>query len=168
MERLFLTFSADKLRQLEGRIQECLNRLSPEQVWWRASEENNSVANLVLHLTGNVRQWILSSIAGAPDTRQRDAEFAARGDADLARLRNTLSEVVQHAVQIIETLPVDRLTTQIRVQGYDKTIAEAIYHVVGHFAEHTGQIIYITKSLRKEDLGFYRHLNASAHTEKTP
>jgi hypothetical protein len=54
------------------------------------------------------------------------------------------------------------------VQGYDKSILEAIYHVVEHFSLHTGQIIYATKLLRKEDLGFYKHLNHTTHSEKTP
>jgi uncharacterized damage-inducible protein DinB len=168
MERLFLAFSADKLRQLKSRIDECLERLTEEQIWYRPSEENNSIANLVLHLTGNVRQWIISAVGGAQDSRQRDAEFAARGEANLLDLRAKLTDAVAQASNIIETLPVERLMTTVHVQGYDKTVMEAIYHVVGHFAEHTGQIIYITKSIRKEDLGFYRHLNATKHTEKTP
>ena len=168
MEQLFLSFSADKLRQLESRIEQCLDRLSPEQIWWRSSEENNSIGNLVLHLTGNVRQWILSAVGGAPDTRERDAEFAARSQANLREVRSRLADTVAQASMLIEGLPAERLAARIQVQGYEKTVLEAIYHVVGHFAEHTGQIIYITKTLRKEDLGFYKHLSAAAHTEKTP
>ena len=168
MEQLFLTFSVDKLRQLESRIEECLERLSPEQIWWRPSEENNSVANLVLHLTGNVRQWILSSVGGEADTRDRDAEFAPHAEADIPRLRSSLRATVERAVQIIQGLSAERLTQRVRVQGYDESVLGVVYHVVEHFAEHTGQIIYITKALRKEDLGFYKHLNAAAHTQKTP
>ena len=168
MERLFVTFSTSKLKQLESRIQECLDRLSPEQIWWRPSEENNSVANLVLHLTGNVRQWIISSVGGAEDTRERDAEFAARGQEDLRQLRSGLSDTVAQAVQTIEGLSAARLADSVRVQGYDKSVLEVVYHVVEHFSQHTGQIIYITKALQKQDLGFYSHLKSATHGEKTP
>lgn len=168
MERLFITFSVDKLRQLESRIQFCLDRLSPEQVWWRPSEENNSVANLVLHLSGNVRQWIISSIGNEPNARNRDSEFAARGDADVLALRVRLSETLEEAVQVIQSVTAERLTQRIIIQGFDVSVLEAIYHVVEHFAMHTGQILYITKLLRKEDLGFYRHLAGATHADKTP
>jgi uncharacterized damage-inducible protein DinB len=168
MERLFVAFSIDKLKQLEGRIQECLGRLSSEQIWWRPSEENNSAGNLVLHLTGNVRQWILTSLGGASDTRQRDAEFANQGELDIGEMSRALSDTVEQASQIIQNLSAERLTERVTVQGYDKSVLEVVYHVVEHFAQHTGQIIYITKALRKEDLGFYRHLQAASHTAKTP
>jgi uncharacterized damage-inducible protein DinB len=168
MERLFLSYSVEKLRQLEGRIQYCLDRLSQDEVWWRGAEECNSVANLVLHLCGNVRQWILTSIDGQPDQRHRDAEFAARGNVSIPELRTLLKETVDAATHAIERLPSSRLIETIHVQGYDKSVLEAIYHVVEHFSLHTGQILYATKLLRKEDLGFYRHLSNPIHNEKTP
>jgi uncharacterized damage-inducible protein DinB len=168
MERLFLSYSAEKLRQSQDRIQQCLERLSPDQIWWRGSDESNAIGNLVLHLCGNVRQWIITSIGGSPDTRDRDAEFAARGQVDAATLRSRLTATVDEAVQVIENVSPQRLTERVRVQGYDKSVLEAIYHVVEHFSLHTGQIIYATKLLRKEDLGFYKHLSQAAHSEKTP
>jgi uncharacterized damage-inducible protein DinB len=168
MDRLFIDFSIEKLRQLESRISHCLGLLSTEQIWWRGSEECNSVGNLVLHLSGNVRQWIISSIGGASDLRQRDSEFAARGNIDGAELRVQLTQTMDEAIRVIEGITLNRLSDTIRVQGYNKTVLEAVYHVVEHFSLHTGQIMYVTKLLRKEDLGFYRHLGAPAHREKTP
>ena len=168
MERLFLSYSVEKLRQSEERIQYCLDRLSPDEVWWRGAEECNSVANLVLHLCGNVRQWILASIDGQPDQRQRDAEFAARGNVSIAELRTVLKETVDEAIQAIGRVTPSRLVETVHVQGYDKSVLEAIYHVIEHFSLHTGQILYATKLLRKEDLGFYKHLSNPIHNEKTP
>ena len=78
-DRLFLDYSARKLRQYAGRIEDCLGRLNEEQIWARGAESENAVGNLVLHLAGNVRQWIVAAVGGRPDIRQRDAEFAARG-----------------------------------------------------------------------------------------
>ena len=168
MERLFIDFSVEKLRQQESRIQHCLGLLTHEQIWWRGSEESNSVGNLVLHLSGNVRQWIISSIGGAPDRRERDGEFAARGGVSVEDLRKTLNQTVEEAVAIVAGIEAERLTATVVVQGYNKSVLEVVYHVVEHFSLHTGQIMYVTKLLRKVDLGFYRHLQAPAHQEKTP
>ena len=77
IESLFLNSSVERLRLSESRIQHCLDRLTPEQIWWRGADQTNSVANLVLHLSGNLRQWIISSIGGAKDVRDRDAEIFA-------------------------------------------------------------------------------------------
>jgi uncharacterized damage-inducible protein DinB len=168
MERLFLSYSIEKMRQSEGRIQHCLQLLSADQVWWRGAEECNSVANLVLHLCGNVRQWIIASIGGQKDLRQRDSEFAARDDVSIQELRTMLQETVEEAVLTIGRVTPQRLTETVHIQGYEKSVLEAIYHVVEHFSLHTGQILYATKLLRKTDLGFYKHLDNPTHDEKTP
>jgi uncharacterized damage-inducible protein DinB len=167
-DRLFLEFSAKKLQQLAERIETCLGKLNAEQVWARGSDNENAVGNLVLHLCGNVRQWILSAVGGAPDSRDRDAEFAARGGASIEDLTGRLRAVVGEAAGVLESLPASRLTEHVVIQKYDVPVMEAIYHVVEHFAQHTGQIIFATKMLTSEDLGFYRHLRAAAHGEKTP
>lgn len=159
IESLFLNSSVERLRLSESRIQYCLERLTPEQIWWRGADQTNSVANLVLHLCGNVRQWIISSIGGATDVRDRDAEFDAREGTDPANLRRLLTETVSEATKVLERVPPERLKDVIQVQVYEKTVLEAIYHVIEHFALHTGQILYITKLVRNEDLGFYKYLN---------
>lgn len=160
IDRLFLDFSADKLQELASRIETCLGRLSEEQVWSRGQENENAVGNLVLHLCGNVRQWIISSIGGATDHRQRDREFAARGGRSKGQLSEQLRTTVQEAVAVIRALPAGRLTERRTIQGYEGSVLEAIYHVVEHFSMHTGQIIFATKMLTSADLGFYRHLQS--------
>ena len=166
--QLFLDYSVRKLRQLTARIEDCLGRLTEEQVWARGAESENAVGNLVLHLGGNLRQWIVSGVGGLPDTRQRDEEFAARSGQTPTGLAAGLRETVDRAAAVLEALPPERLTGHIRVQNYDLTVLEAVYHVVEHFSGHTGQIIYATKLLTGKDLGYYRHLNTAAHSEQTP
>jgi uncharacterized damage-inducible protein DinB len=168
-ERLFLDYSICKLRQQAGRIEDCLGRLTEEQVWARGADNENAVGNLVLHLSGNVRQWIVSGVGGRPDIRQRDAEFAARGGIAGAGLAAHLQGVIGEAAAVLEALSPDRLAERLTVQGYPVTVLEAIYHVVEHFSGHAGQIIYATKLLTGEDLGFHRHLKTTAaHAEGTP
>ncbi len=160
-DEIFLTFSAEKLEQLHGRIQDCLARLTPEQIWARTSENENAVGNLVLHLSGNVRQWIGSGVAGLPDNRQRDTEFDARGGTAPVELAELLKTRVAEAAAIIRGVPASRLTERITPQGYDVTVLEAIAHVVEHFSQHTGQVILLTKILTGKDLAYYQHLRGS-------
>jgi len=167
-DRLFLDFSVAKLNQLTARITDCLGRLREDQIWARESENVNAVGNLVLHLCGNVRQWIVASIGGEPDVRVRDLEFAARGGVNASELEAELRTTVAEAAGILTNLTASGLIEPVCIQGYDATVLEAIYHVVEHFAEHTGQIIYATKLLTGADLGYYRHLSRPKHSEKTP
>ncbi len=138
------------------RIARCLAMLSAKEIWWRAHPTSNSVGNLVLHLEGNVRQWIISGLGGAPDRRKRDREFAARGPIPrrvlLARLRNTVSE----ACRVLEKLSSRDLARDYVIQGFHLTGLNALSHVTEHFAYHTGQIILVTKLKRRRDLGFTR------------
>jgi uncharacterized damage-inducible protein DinB len=168
-DRLFLDYSARKLRQLSGRIEDCLGRLTHEQIWARGAGNQNAVGNLVLHLSGNVRQWIVAAIGGQADIRQRDAEFAARSGVGTSTLAEQLRGIVGEAAAVIETLAPERLCDNLTVQSYNVTMLEAIYHVVEHFSGHTGQIVYATKLITGEDLGYYSHLKTTAaHTERTP
>jgi uncharacterized damage-inducible protein DinB len=168
LDRMFLSFSRDKLFQYASRIESCLTKLSEEQIWARGSENQNSVGNLVLHLCGNVRQWIGTAVGCLPDLRERDAEFLARGgisgDDLIRRMRTTLAD----ADSVLSEVTVERLNHRVFVQGYEVTVHDAIYHVVEHFSMHTGQIIFATKLWTGEDLGFYRHLSQISHSEATP
>ncbi len=161
LERVFLEFSARKLEQFTRRVGDCLQRLSYEQIWGRGSGNENAAGNLVLHLCGNVRQWIGAGVAGMPDVRERDEEFSARGGFQAQDLINRLESTVAEAAGVIRAVSAERLRERISVQGYEITVLEAIYHVVEHFAQHTGQIIFITKAATGRDLGYYAHLKNS-------
>ena len=168
IETDFLNCSIEKLTELCGRIETCLGKLTADQVWMRGTENQNAIGNLVLHLNGNVRQWILSGIGGAPDARIRDEEFAARGGMEPEALGRRLREAVDGAVAILRSLPHERLTERTTIQGYDVTVLKAILHVVEHFSGHTAQIIFITKMVTGEDLGFYSYLSKpQSHAGKT-
>ena len=162
LDRLILDFSARKLQELMSRISDCLGPLSDDQIWARGGENENAIGNLVLHLAGNVRQWIVSGAGGRPDTRNRDAEFAARGGLSKAVVEARLRDTVVEAVAVIGELRPERLVERLIIQGYDVSVVDAVLHVVEHFSMHTGQIIFATKMLTGADLGFYRHLSKRA------
>jgi uncharacterized damage-inducible protein DinB len=167
--RILTDYSIRKLGQLTGRIETCLDQLTEEQIWARGGENENAMGNLALHLCGNVRQWIVAGVGGASDTRERDAEFAARGGIPAPELKRRLRATVDEASAVIQKVPAARLTERVVIQKYDVPVLEAILHVVEHFSMHTGQIIFATKMLTGADLGFYKHLrSATAHGQKTP
>jgi len=163
---LFIDCSCDTLKQHAERIDDCLGRLTTEQLWARSGKSDNSIGNLVLHLCGNVTQWICSGVGGQADHRDRDAEFAARGGAAPEELARRLNGVVSDAIAVIRGQS-GRLTEVIRPQGYTVTVMEAIYHVVEHFSGHAGQIIFATKLMVDQDLGFYKHLSKGAAQPET-
>jgi len=168
LEADFLATAAGTLAQNLDRIETCVPRLPVDAVWARASENENAVGNLLLHLEGNVRQWILSGVAGAPDTRDRSSEFSARSGAAATLLLANLRTTVVKAVDVIRSLPYARLAEQVSIQGYDTTVLSAIFHVAEHFSGHTYQIILITKHVTGEDLGFYAYLSGTGRNEATP
>lgn len=169
IESEFLKYSADKLTQLCGRVESCLDRLTPEQIWTRGSENQNAMGNLVLHLSGNVRQWILHGVGGEPDHRAREVEFSTREPHSTESLKQRLHSTVEQATQLLGSLPAEQLMERISIQGYDnRTKLQAIFHVVEHFSGHTGQIVFLTKWLTGEDLGFYAHLHNRDHGETVP
>ena len=162
LDRIFLDYSVAKLDQLTSRIDDCLSRLTEEQIWTRGSENENAVGNLVLHICGNLHQWIGAGVAGLPDIRVRDREFESRGPVPAQQLRERLAAAVAEATGIIRNVTAERLAESVHVQGYDVKVLEAILHVVEHFAQHTGQILFVTKLMTHQDLGYYRHLGGGA------
>jgi uncharacterized damage-inducible protein DinB len=153
---VFLSASVKRMQLSEDDIHRCLEKLSDEQMWHRGGDHENSIANLLLHLEGNLRQWFLHGINGQPDVRQRDSEFvlspSQRFDEILSRFSATLAE----CRNVIASLPPARLLEIIDPQptgGWGATtILEAIYRVIGHLQLHQGQIILLTKQLAGADL----------------
>ena len=137
------------------KIRKCLEILSEEEVWWRESEAENSVGNLLLHLSGNVRQWIISGLGNEPDRRDRPAEFAARGGMSRWEAFALLESTVKDACQVLNRLGEEDLLKERAIQRYRRTGLQAIFHVVEHFSYHTGQIVFVTKLRRHQDLRFY-------------
>jgi uncharacterized damage-inducible protein DinB len=138
------------------KIEQCLEHLSNEQVWARPNEASNSIGNLLLHLCGNVSQWIVGGVGNRPVERHRQQEFDERRPLParelLARLQSTLAE----ADAVLGNLGPETLLTSRAIQGYDVTVLQGIYHVVEHFSMHTGQIIVFTKMLTARDLQLWR------------
>ncbi len=131
-----------------------LESLPDQDIWWRPNPASNSVGNLVLHLSGNVRQWIISGIGGAADIRTRDKEFSEQGPLPRQGLVALLRSTVNDACRVLARTPADSLTQAFSRQGFQTTRHAAVTRVVEHFAYHTGQIVYVTKLKTARDLHF--------------
>jgi uncharacterized damage-inducible protein DinB len=142
-------------REYLPKIERCLEQLNDEQIWWRANEQSNSIGNLVLHLCGNARQWIVSGIGSEPDTRTRDAEFARRDPLERAELLALIRSTLGDVEAVLRALAPAALLEKRTIQGSEVDILEAVFHVTEHFSMHTGQIIMLTKMLAQKDLRFY-------------
>jgi uncharacterized damage-inducible protein DinB len=149
---LFLAHSTAKLTEMTRYIADCLTRLSDEQIWQRRGPHENAIGNLVLHLCGNMRQWIMHGVGGQADVRTRDLEFSATGGYTGTELLELFRATVAEATAVIAGTSADRLVERTTPQGRDVTVLEAIYQVVGHVQQHTGQIILLTKQMAAQDL----------------
>lgn len=144
------------------KIERCLEALPADAVWRRSNELSNSIGNLLLHLEGNVRQWIVSSVGGAPDHRYRSGEFAAREGGDAMALFAALRTTLADADTVIGALRVDDLASRRTIQARDVSVFDAVYHVVEHFSLHTGQIILLTKLYAPGRIQFYEDAGGTA------
>lgn len=141
------TEAAKELASALVRIQHCVNQLTVDQVWWRPDPSMNSIGNLILHLCGNVRQWIVAGIGGAEDVRNRPAEFSERGPRSKEELLNRISTIVDEAKAVLHGLTAQRLLELRRIQGSEITALAAMFNSVPHFRGHTQEIIHMTRTL---------------------
>ncbi len=143
-----------RLAACHARIQHCLNQLSEDQLWWRPAAGMNSIANIILHLCGNARQWLVAGIHRAPDTRNRPQEFAEAGPIPKADLIRQLSSVVQEADATLAVVTEPQLLEPRRIQGFDETVLSAILDSLAHFNGHTQEIVYIARLQLKDSYQF--------------
>jgi len=163
---LFLEFSRRKLiEHYWTRLRECVELLSDEQIWWRPNAASNNIGNLILHLNGNVRQWLVVSFNRWEDKRDRPAEFATDSGLTASELLARLGATMEEAKEVLERLTEADLTAPMEIQGYHVTGLETVYQVVEHFGLHYGQIAYICKSISGRDLGFYRELDKTGRAD---
>jgi len=161
---LFLSFSRMKLlEQYWPRMKQCVESLTDEQVWWRPNEASNSVGNLMLHLNGNVTQWMIASFNRQEDRRDRPTEFSTRPPKPKEGLYGTptrdeliarLGATVAAAGETLARLSEADLVAMYEIQGFSVSGLQAVYQVIEHFGLHYGQVLYITKLLRGADLEF--------------
>lgn len=137
------------------RIKKCLNELTEDEVWQQPNDNLSSIGNLVLHLCGNVTQWIGTGLGNQPDNRQRDKEFMPQSSIPKAQLVAKLDALEMNTLTVLNELTEAQLLATHTVQGFTETGVSILVHVIEHFSYHTGQITWHTKLLKNKDLGYY-------------
>jgi Protein of unknown function (DUF1572) len=137
--------AADELAEAFGKIKHCLDQLTNEQIWWRPKPSLNCVGNLILHLCGNLRQWIVCGVGGGTDNRDRPREFSERAPIPKVEMLRKLDEIVGEAQAALRALRADHLLETRRIQATDQTALSAIFGSVPHFRGHTQEIVLMTR-----------------------
>ncbi len=141
----YLAEARQRLNESVRKIRHCVAQLTQEQIWWRPRPEMNSIANLILHVCGNVGQWIVAGVGGGPDRRDRPREFAERGPIAKSELVDRLEQTRRQAEQVLERTPGARLLQRLRIQGFDVTCLGAILDSLTHLQGHAQEIVCLTR-----------------------
>lgn len=136
------------------KIRHCLGQLDENQIWWRSFEGQNSIGNHILHMGGNLRQWVCSGIGGGPDNRNREQEFAERGPITTDQLLRQLDQVIADAKTTLSSCTDTDLLRQEQIQDFDVSVLGAAMHSITHFVGHTHQIIAMSRSILKDEYQF--------------
>ncbi len=144
-----------RLEESTRMITIAFDQLSEEEVWFRPNAQSNSMGNLIVHLCGNITQYVISSLGEQPDMRERDAEFAITSGMNKETLLRNLNRTVAEAIAVIKNTSVDQWVEKRDVQGFNFSGIGVVLHAVEHYSYHTGQIAFFTKELRNSPLGFY-------------
>jgi len=141
------------------RLKKCLSQLNEEEIWHRPNEQTVSVGNLVLHLCGNVTQWILCGLGNEADKRVRHEEFDEKGPIPVEKLTENIDDIMARVDNLLDHLDPDILLEKRKTQGFEETGLSILIHVVEHFSYHIGQITYIVKSGKNVDLKYYEDID---------
>ncbi len=144
------------------RLKQCLEQLNEEEIWYRPNAHSNSVGNLVLHLCGNVKQWIGTGLGKQPDTRARSTEFAEEGPLSKDELMQRVDTLYKETEIVFDQISVADLLTEHQVQGFRESGIGILIHVVEHFSYHVGQMVYFVKARKGLDMGFYDGVDLEA------
>ena len=128
-----------------AKIRHCVQQLSEDQLWWRPTESMNSIANLILHLCGNVRQWVIAGVGGSPDRRNRPQEFSQRDRIPTSQLIDMLDQLAIEFRQSLQNMTADEFMRRRNIQSFDVSALQAVVDSVTHFRGHTQEIIHITR-----------------------
>jgi len=154
-KREFIQQSVYRITENTNRVIKCLQEIEETEIWQRPNENSNSIGNVILHLCGNIRQYIISSLSETEDVRVRDIEFSTKEGFRKEELIAKLKNIVDEAINIIEKADDKSLIKIYSVQGFNLSGIGIIIHVTEHYSYHTGQIVFWIKLLKNKDLRFY-------------
>ena len=136
-----------------------LQSISEEELWLKPNNSLNSIANLILHLCGNITQYVIASLGETKDMRNRDQEFSKKDGLNKSEVFKKLEDTVDTAKRVIFDASADQFLKVRSVQGFTFSGIGVVLHAVEHYSYHTGQIAFWVKQLKDKDLGFYEGID---------
>lgn len=165
---LFAAFVKESIEYINlnlPRIQKCLAEISEEELWQRPNERSNSIGNIIVHLCGNITQYIHSSLGGEPDIRERGLEFSREGGLSREEVYQKIEAVTEKAISVLQHTTEAELLKSRQVQGFEMSGVAIVVHVTEHYSYHVGQITFYTKLLKNKDMGYYAEHDLNKHNE---
>jgi len=149
-------------------IRKCLDQISEEELWLKPNDSLNSIGNLILHLSGNITQYVIASLGETEDNRNRDLEFSKQGGLTKSEVLKKLTDTVDLAKRVIFDAKLNQFLRIRSVQGFTFSGIGVIIHAVEHYSYHTGQIAFWVKQLKNKDLGFYDEMDLNIKGSLAP
>jgi len=163
----FIDQSVYRIDENTSKIIKCIDLLSEDEIWHKPNASANSIANLIIHICGNIRQYAISSLNYTEDKRERELEFTTNGGLHKEKLLQELNQTIDDAKEAIKNIPEEKLLKTRSVQGFNFSAVGIIIHVTEHYSYHTGQIALITKLIKNQDLGFYAGIDLNTKNKTT-
>lgn len=154
-----------RLQEKKAHIAKCFKQLEEQDVWWEPNSSSNSIGTIILHLCGNIGQYIISSLGRQPDQRERDLEFSTKDSHSKAELLQMIGDVIDQASATVEAATEEELLRMRQVQGFSFSGLGVVLHAVEHLSYHTGQIAYLVKLRADEQIGLYDDFDLNTKNE---
>ena len=148
-----------RLKEGQRMILLAFNNIDEQQLWLYPQKNGLALGNQIVHICGNMRQYIISSLGCQYDLRKRDLEFSIQGGMSKKELLEHLERTIHQAVEVIQKTEAKEYTTYRKVQGFTLSGLGVVLHAVEHFSYHVGQIAFWVKQLTNQDLGFYKNVD---------
>ena len=148
-----------RLDESKRMIHQALADLEDAQLAVRPNEVSNALGNQLLHLCGNMRQYLIATLGAQADQRDRDAEFSPQAAFSKKNLLKQLDQTIAEAQAVLRSRTDADFLTTYKVQAYTLSGVGVALHAVEHCSYHTGQIAFWVKQLAEKDLGFYTQVD---------
>ena len=147
-------------------IRIALSKIEEKEIWKRQNQALNPLGNQLLHICGNMTQYVLSGLGRERDNRERDIEFSTEDGYTSDDLLQQLLGTTQRASAVINEASEADLLLVYKVQGFEFSGIGLVLHAVEHFSYHTGQIAIQVKLAIDKPLGFYDGLDLTTLNEE--
>ncbi len=146
----------EHLNTIAERLIICLDAVDDEELWVDFTPDLSSPGNLVLHLIGNLNQYVLKTLGDKKFHRERAKEFCDKPGLSKEQLKKMFAATIRECYAIAGSLNEEQLSRMHKVQGFEHSGYGILIHATEHLSHHTGQFTWFCKYLFNADIDFYK------------